>query len=219
MGTALRRVSLREQALDVVRQALVSGEIKPGDIYSAAALAERLGVSNSPVREAMLTLVHEGLLEAVPNRGFRVVPLSDADLDEVYQLRLLLEVPAMVQLAERGIAAERERLTGLAEEIERAAAARDVIRFLETDRAFHLELLALQGNRRLVSIVANLRDQTRLYGLKMLAQQDKLGASAAEHRRLLSAIDAGDTELVSQLTRAHLEHTRHEWAGQDSPAS
>lgn len=219
MGTALRRVSLREQALDVVRQALVSGEIKPGDIYSAAALAERLGVSNSPVREAMLTLVHEGLLEAVPNRGFRVVPLSDTDLDEVYQLRLLLEVPAMVQLAERGIAAERERLTGLAEEIERAAADRDVIRFLETDRAFHLELLALHGNRRLVSIVANLRDQTRLYGLKMLAQQDKLGASAAEHRRLLSAIDAGDAELVSRLTRAHLEHTRHEWAGEDSPAS
>ena len=214
MGTALRRVSLREQALDVVRQALVSGEIKPGDIYSAAALAERLGVSNSPVREAMLTLVHEGLLEAVPNRGFRVVPLSDTDLDEVYQLRLLLEVPAMVQLAERGIAAERERLIGLAEDIERAAAARDVIRFLETDRAFHLELLALQGNRRLVSIVANLRDQTRLYGLKMLAQQDKLGASAAEHRRLLSAIDAGDAELVSQLTRAHLEHTRQEWAGE-----
>ena len=219
MGTGLRRVSLREQALDVVRQALVAGEIKPGDIYSAAALAERLGVSNSPVREAMLTLVHEGLLEAVPNRGFRVVPLSDTDLDEVYQLRLLLEVPAMVQLAERGIAAERERLTGLAEEIERAAADRDVIRFLETDRAFHLELLALQGNRRLVSIVANLRDQTRLYGLKMLAQQDMLGASAAEHRQLLAAIDAGDTERVSQLTRAHLEHTRHEWAGEGSPAS
>ena len=216
MGTALRRVSLREQALDVVRQALVAGEIKPGDIYSAAALAERLGVSNSPVREAMLTLVHEGLLEAVPNRGFRVVPLSDTDLDEVYQLRLLLEVPAMVQLAERGIAAERERLTGLAEEIERAAADRDVIRFLETDRAFHLELLALQGNRRLVSIVANLRDQTRLYGLKMLAQQDMLGASAAEHRQLLAAIDGGDAERVSQLTRAHLEHTRHEWAGEDS---
>ncbi len=216
MGTGLRRVSLREQALDVVRQALVAGEIKPGDIYSAAALAERLGVSNSPVREAMLTLVHEGLLEAVPNRGFRVVPLSDTDLDEVYQLRLLLEVPAMVQLAERGIAAERERLTGLAEEIERAAADRDVIRFLETDRAFHLELLALQGNRRLVSIVANLRDQTRLYGLKMLAQQDMLGASAVEHRQLLAAIDAGDTERVSQLTHAHLEHTRREWAGEDS---
>ena len=214
MSTSLRRVSLREQALDVVRQALVSGEIKPGDIYSAAALAERLGVSNSPVREAMLTLVHEGLMEAVPNRGFRVVPLSNVDLDEVYQLRLLLEVPAMVQLTERGIAAERGRLTALAEDIERAAADRDVIRFLETDRAFHLELLGLLGNRRLVSIVANLRDQTRLYGLKALAQQDKLGASAAEHRRLLAAIAAGHTEAVDRLTRAHLEHTRREWAGE-----
>jgi DNA-binding GntR family transcriptional regulator len=214
MSASLRRVSLREQALDVVRQALVSGEIKPGDIYSAAALAERLGVSNSPVREAMLTLVHEGLMEAVPNRGFRVVPLSNVDLDEVYQLRLLLEVPAMVQLTERGIAAERDRLTALAQDIERAAADRDVIRFLETDRAFHLELLGLLGNRRLVSIVANLRDQTRLYGLKALAQQDKLGASAAEHRRLLAAIAAGHTEAVDRLTRAHLEHTRREWAGE-----
>ena len=131
MSTALRRISLREQALDVMRQALVAGEIKPGDIYSAAALAERLGVSNSPVREAMLTLVHEGLMEAVPNRGFRVVPMSHADLDEVYQLRLMVEVPAMIQLAERGIRAERKRSTELAAEIERAAADRDVIRFLE----------------------------------------------------------------------------------------
>ncbi|MCV7288207.1 GntR family transcriptional regulator [Mycolicibacterium wolinskyi] len=215
MSTALRRVSLREQALDVLRQALVSGEIKPGDIYSAAALAERLGVSNSPVREAMLTLVHEGLMEAVPNRGFRVVPLSDADLDEIYQLRLLLEVPAMVQLAERGIAGERERFELLAQDIEQAAADRDVIRFLEADRAFHLELLGLLGNARLVSIVANLRDQTRLYGLKALARQDKLGASAAEHRQLLAAIDAGDASAVDRLARAHLEHTRGEWAGTD----
>lgn len=213
MSTALRRVSLREQALDVVRQALVSGEIKPGDIYSAAALAERLGVSNSPVREAMLTLVHEGLMEAVPNRGFRAVPMSDADLDEVYRLRLMLEVPAMIQLAERGIAAERKRLTGLAAEIERAAADRDVIKFLEADRAFHLELLGLLDNRRLMFIVANLRDQTRLYGLQALAQQDKLRASAAEHRKLLAAIASRDTQRVDRLTRAHLEHTRRDWAG------
>ena len=213
MSTALRRISLREQALDVMRQALVAGEIKPGDIYSAAALAERLGVSNSPVREAMLTLVHEGLMEAVPNRGFRVVPMSDADLDEVYQLRLMVEVPAMIQLAERGIRAERKRLTELAAEIERAAADRDVIRFLEADRAFHLELLGLLDNRRLMLIVANLRDQTRLYGLQALAQQDKLRGSAAEHRKLLAAIASGDTQRVDLLTRAHLEHTRRDWAG------
>jgi DNA-binding GntR family transcriptional regulator len=213
MSTELRRISLREQALQIVRHALVSGEIKPGDIYSAAALADRLGVSNSPVREAMLTLVHEGLMEAVPNRGFRVVPLSDADLEEVYQLRLLLEVPAMVQLAERGIAAEQERLTALAEDIERAAADLDVMRFLEADRTFHLELLGLLGNRRLVTVVANLRDQTRLYGLKALARQDKLSASAAEHRGLVTAIASGDTKRVEQVCRAHLEHTRREWAG------
>ncbi|MER6873164.1 GntR family transcriptional regulator, partial [Amycolatopsis sp. NPDC000673] len=97
--TQLQRTNLREQVLEVVRQAMVSGDLRPGDIYSAAALATRLGVSSSPVREALLTLVNQGLLEPVRNRGYRVVAMTERDLDEIYEMRLLLEVPATLSAA------------------------------------------------------------------------------------------------------------------------
>ena len=86
----LKQPSLRDQALRVIREGMVSGELEPGGIYSATALATQLGVSASPVREAMLTLVNQGLMEAVRNRGFRVLPLDDEDRREIYEMRCLL---------------------------------------------------------------------------------------------------------------------------------
>ncbi|GAB3568780.1 GntR family transcriptional regulator [Amycolatopsis endophytica] len=208
----VRVTNLRDQVLEVVRQAMVSGEIRPGDIYSAAALAARLGVSTSPVREAMLTLVNQGLMEPVRNRGFRVVAMSEQDLDEIYELRQLLEVPATLSAAAKASPADLERLSGLAREIEAAAAAGDVPRFLDADRRFHLDLLSLGGNRRLVANIATLRDQTRLYGLEKLAEAGRLTGAADEHRVLLEAIAARDPSRVEDLMRAHLEHTRADWA-------
>lgn len=208
----LRAVSLRDQALEVVRLALVSGEIRPGGIYSAAALATKLGVSNSPVREAMLTLVNEGLMEPVRNRGFRVVPMSDHDLDEVYDLRMMLEVPAMTRLAEM---ADRLDVPAAAKAVrlnEQAAREGDVARFLESDRMFHLSLLEPLGNRRLSATVANLRDQTRLYGLEVLAERGQLMVSVAEHRQLLDAVLANDADRAKQIMSRHLGHVRAEWA-------
>ncbi len=206
----LRHVSLREQCLAVIRQALVSGEIRSGDIYSAAALAAKLGVSSSPVREAMLTLVNQGLLEPVRNRGFRVVAMSDDDLDEIYDMRLLLEVPATVQAARRARPADLAELSALAAEIEAAAHDGDVPAFLDADRRFHLTLITLCGNRRLTDTIANLRDQTRLYGLENLAERGLLPAWADEHRTLLTAISAGDEPRVDSLIRHHLRHVRGE---------
>lgn len=118
----LRHTNLRDQALEVIRQALVSGEIKPGEIYSAAALATRLGVSGSPVREAMLTLVNQGLMEPVRNRGYRVVPMSEHDLDEVYEMRLLLEVHGTLQAAGNMSKGDLARLESTVADMEAAAA-------------------------------------------------------------------------------------------------
>ncbi|MFE7114030.1 GntR family transcriptional regulator [Streptomyces sp. NPDC057654] len=216
----LRHVSLREQCLAVIRQAMVSGEIRSGDIYSAAALAAKLGVSSSPVREAMLTLVNQGLLEPVRNRGFRVVAMSEADLDEIYDMRLLLEVPATLRAARHARPADLAELSSLAAEIESAAHDGDVPAFLDADRRFHLTLLALSGNHRLTATIANLRDQTRLYGLENLAERGLLPAWAAEHRDLLAAITTGDEPRLETLIRHHLRHVRGEWetaGGQAEP--
>ncbi len=209
----LAHVSLREQALVIVRQAIVSGEIGPDEIYSASALASRLGVSNSPVREAMLTLVNQGILEPVRNRGFRIVPISEHDLDEIGEMRRMLEVPAVVALIDRARDEDIEALRPVAAEIEAAARTGDVALFLETDRRFHLSLLELGSNTRLVETVAQLRDQTRLYGVSTLAEQGILQQTAPEHFQLLDAVLARDPARAEAVMTRHLDHIRGEWAG------
>ncbi|MEJ3657264.1 GntR family transcriptional regulator [Actinomycetes bacterium KLBMP 9759] len=210
---SLRRPSLRDQALAVIRQQLVAGEIRPGEIYSASAMATRLGTSNAPVREAMLTLVNQGVMEVVPNRGYRVTPVTEKDLDEVYQLRLLLEVPAVERLARRDNTAEAEMLREHARTCTKAAQDGDMTVFLEADRDFHLSMLGLLGNGRLVQMVEMLRDQTRLYGLRSLAEQGLLVSTAQEHFPLLEAVLAGDVEEAARMMTLHLSHVRGDWAG------
>lgn len=209
---SLQRTSLRDQALTALRQALVTGRIEPGVVYSVGSLAAELGVSNSPVREAMLALVDDGLMEVVPNRGYRAAVLTDGDLAEITQLRYLLEVPAAGQAAETDLGDRLQALYELVDRIERTAANGDLAGNLDADRRFHLLVVDACGNRRLTELVARLRDQTRLYNLPALAESRALVASAAEHRPLLDAIAAHDRATAETLMRAHLAHIGSDWS-------
>ena len=192
LPTIGERTSLRERVAESLRAALVSGRMVPGTTYSIPALAEQFGVSATPVREAMLDLVNEGIMTAVPNKGFRVVELSDAELDQITELRRLLEVPTVGGLAGAIDRAAARRLRGLADAVSDAARRGDVVAYVEADRELHLALLAEAGNPRLVEMVGRLRDQSRLYGLEQLAADGVLVDSAAEHMRLIDALESGD---------------------------
>jgi DNA-binding GntR family transcriptional regulator len=210
---ALTQTSLREQAGQVIRASILAGELAAGEIYSASYLADRLGVSPTPVREAMLDLASGGLVEPVRNRGFRVLTPDDADLDEISELRLMLEVPALRTVVERASDTQLEALEEVVAAIEASAEAADVAGFLLADREFHLGLLKLHGNGRLLRLVAQLRDQTRLAGITELAREGNLAASAREHRDILESLRARDADLAESLMRRHLIHTRGIWAG------
>lgn len=210
---SLKQPSLRDQALRVIREGMVSGELAPGEIYSATALANQLGVSASPVREAMLTLVNQGLMEAVRNRGFRVLPLDDNDRREIYEMRTLLEIPATAGLAGRQeIIDDFEKFRVIVEEIVTSARSGDLINYLDADRRFHLGLLEFSNNERLVTAIEGLRDQTRQYGLREMTVKGTLVASAEEHLAILDALVAGDAEKVRELMQRHLRHIMGDWA-------
>jgi DNA-binding GntR family transcriptional regulator len=215
----LERTSLRDQALAVIRQRMVTGEIAPGEIYSASAIAATLGVSNSPVREAMLSLVEQGLMEPVRNRGFRVIPLSDTDREHIHQLRLMLEVPAMGQVAAAKLVKPRKaEFQTLVDSIISLEAEGDYVGFFESDREFHLGLLALLGNPYLNTIVGNLRDQARLFDRIESAELGLLAESANEHRGILNAMVKGNAPLTEKLMTEHLEHVRqHQFGNTPSP--
>jgi DNA-binding GntR family transcriptional regulator len=209
------RSSLRESVADLVRAALVAGDMRPGEVYSVPALAAELGVSGTPVREALLDLAKDGLLEPVRNKGFRVTTLSDEDLDAIYRVRELLEVPSLVDVHATATPADLTRLRAVCRRIEQAAAAGDLSGYLAADRDFHLGMLGLTGNSRLVEIVSSLRSQTRLFGLPPLVAKKALGASAREHRTLLSLLAQDDLPAAQELMSRHLRHTRGSWAGRE----
>lgn len=216
MHPALKQSNLRDQALEILKLRLISGDLKPGEVYSAASLASELGVSNSPVREAMLTLVNQGLMETVRNRGFRVIPLTDSELNNLYELRLLLEVPSMERLARdhaEAIRARNDEFAGIANRMIDCARSADIAGYLTADRDFHITLLQILGNDQLTGIVENLRDQSRQYGLKALSREGRLVASAEEHLPILKALASGDVGQTETLMKKHLSHMVGQWAG------
>jgi DNA-binding GntR family transcriptional regulator len=207
--------SLREQVADAVRAALVAGSMTSGEVYSAPQLAERFGVSVTPVREALLELVRDGLLIAVRNRGFRVADPTDVELDATSEVRLLLEPAAAAraarQPADRRAEAE-ERLRRAADAVADAAEASDVVAHVRADRDFHAALLELAGNAVLAETVLRLRDRSRLYGRDGGVDPDTLRQAAAEHVQLVDLVLAGNAEGARDLMAGHVAHVRAEWS-------
>lgn len=208
-----KRESLRDSVSNALRAAIVSGSMEPGVVYSAPTLAGMLGVSPTPVREAMLDLVREGMVEPLPNKGYRVTEVSDADLDEIADVRLLLEPPVVRALTPELDAEQLPRLRELAQAIVDAVDDADLVAYIEADRIFHLTLLEHAGNQVLNSIVSDLRSRTRLLGLTPLLESGKLQTSAAEHLELLDLIEARDADGAYELMCRHIGHVRSDWAG------
>ncbi|MBC3841863.1 GntR family transcriptional regulator [Streptacidiphilus sp. 4-A2] len=203
--------SLRAQVTHALRVALFVGELVPGAVYSAPVLAAQFGVSATPVREAMLDLAKEGLVETVRNKGFRIVGITERDLDDVTEVRALIEIPATVEVARSASVEQLEQLRELARAVVAAARGGDLSEFADADSRFHMALLALTGNPQLVSTVGELRKRSRLFGLAALAERGLLLSSAEEHEQLLELMLARDLEGTAGL-RSHLGHIRSVWA-------
>jgi DNA-binding GntR family transcriptional regulator len=198
-----RRHSVRAQVLAELRGVLASGELPPGRVCSAPALAERFGVSPTPVREAMQQLAAEGVVETVPNRGFLVIAQSPREAAELAEVRALLEIPLVLRAARTVPAARWEELRPLAEDCVEAASLGDRAEWAETDGAFHRGLLEVTGNRQLVLTADDVRRRAQR-PTALPVPLHALAAAAGEHLRLLDALGAGDLVAAENTLRSHL---------------
>jgi DNA-binding GntR family transcriptional regulator len=196
-------MSLRDKVVRRVRSDIVSGRSAPGTMYSVPSLAEQLGVSTTPVREALLELSRGGLITPLRNRGFRVETTSLEELNNLFALRELLERYGMVTLAERRITDDGE-LKALADDIAAAVKNKDVLGYLEADRAFHQTLIAKANNPLLARMIMDLRDGMRLYGIDSAAGRQRQLASVAEHYQLINLAAAGNVEAIAPLISRHV---------------
>jgi DNA-binding GntR family transcriptional regulator len=195
--------NLREQVMQQVRAEIISGQSMPGTMYSVPALAASLGVSTTPVREALLELTRAGLIEPIRNRGFKVVEPTLSELRNLFDLREVLELHAASVVARK----VKKDLTGLyrwAEDIARAVRTEDMRLYIEADRTFHQLLVAAADNPRLTDTVMGLRDQMRLYGINSRAGLARQNESAIEHFRIIELASAGKEDALTNLLRHHI---------------
>jgi DNA-binding GntR family transcriptional regulator len=199
--------SLTDQAVAAIRQAVRDGTLAPGQLYSAYQIADYLGVSRSPVREALMRLAEAGMVSFERNRGFRIVLPGPRDIAEVFQLRLLLEVPAARQAAASATTGLVDGLRAEFETMRSAAADHDEPVFMRHDQRLHALIVAATGNSRVVKVVDGLRDLTRLLGASTVDRSRDLDGILAEHLPILDAIAAGDAQAAGRAMAGHITHT------------
>ncbi|UFJ40893.1 GntR family transcriptional regulator [Brevibacillus humidisoli] len=199
--------SIHTQVTNVLRNAIVSGEFALGEKLSETALAQRLGVSRTPVREALKQLQQEGLVEIIPRVGTCVRKPTEKEIFELFKIKESLEGLAAGLMAERGEIPESNQLVQAMESMEEAVEKRDIDRYVESNGRFHDAILRGSGNSKLLyhfNLLINQLPYKRFVYIT-LDQPDRLEKSINEHRRIVEAIQARDTELAEKLMREHVK--------------
>ena len=197
-------MSLREEALEEIRTAISVGDLGEDRIFSAAGLAKTLGMSLSPVREAMMSLVADGTVEAVPNRGYRLTPVTPEDLEEILTLRRLLAGPAVVALCEARDLQVVRVLRDAAAAAVTAAEAGDRKSFFAADRTFHALVLEHGLGPRAAAIGLHLRDQSRTVDAAEAPGSPADAESAAQLVELVELVGEGRSAEARALVEENL---------------
>ncbi len=205
------RGSRVEEAYVAVRQRILDNVYAPGHQALEGDLAAELGISRTPVREALIRLANEGLVEVVPRHGMRVLPVSPTDMREIYVVLTALESCAAETLALRRPAdAELQPLVEATRLMTRALKADDLDAWAAADERFHQGLVELTGNRTLIDAVARLGDRVHRARMFTLRLRPKPVTSTQEHLALLERIRAGDARGTVEVNRAHRERASRE---------
>jgi DNA-binding GntR family transcriptional regulator len=202
------QASLTDRVFEQIRAGIISRELEPGSLYSVVDIAEQLGVSRTPVREALLQFAANGMVAFERSRGVRILKLSSTDIEEIYELRLLLEAPSARRAASNLTSAHRTALTKTFNAMRAATEAGDEPRFQRHDVRFHETILIAAGNQRVVQAVANTRSQMHALGLSTTPTRT-LADILAVHQGIYEAVLSGDGDRAEQAVRAHLQDTRH----------
>jgi DNA-binding GntR family transcriptional regulator len=202
-ATANRR-SQTARAYDELRRRILENEMPAGAQYLEQTLADELGMSRTPVREALIRLSDERLVEVKPRHGARVLPVSASDMGEIYELLTSLEALAARRVAERGLnAAQLKRLDDALTGMDQSLDRNDLTAWSAHDREFHNAIVELSGNKRLAQVVAMFRDQAHRARMQTLTLRPKPSQSNRDHAALVTAIRNRDGAGAFEIHRRH----------------
>lgn len=200
--------TIRGQVYQILRDDICSGKYAPGFWLQEKELAEKLGVSRSPVREAMRLLVADGLVIEVPNKGVFVKEFTLRDIDEIFDMRVLLETYSIRKSRKNLTSVRRQKLFELLDLLERSCAAGDMDQYVQADEELHIRIVELGGNSLVESTYDRVRSMNQQYRVLSLTSHQRFSDSMEEHRKLIHTLAVGDITVAEETARIHLELAR-----------
>ena len=197
---------LRDVVFNTLRRAIITGEFAPGERLMEISIANRLGVSRTPVREAIRKLELEGLVIMIPRKGAQVAKITEKSLRDVIEIRCVLEEFAASLACERITEEGKEKLKEAHRQFVEAAQTNDIIDIVEKDEQFHDAIFQATCNDRLITIINNLREQFYRYRMEYVKDIEQHSVLVTEHEQLLHAIFNQDSETAKQIMRTHLKN-------------
>lgn len=197
---------LRDVVFNTLRQAILKGELEPGERLMEIQLAERLGVSRTPIREAIRKLELEGLVLMIPRKGAEVAKISEKSLRDVLELRRSLEELAIELACQRMTEEEIDELEDAQRAFRKAVDSKDVMLMAETDEKYHEIIYQGTKNSRLVQILNNLREQMYRYRLEYIKDADKRQILLIEHDNIVKAVRNRKVAEAKAAMREHIDN-------------
>ncbi len=196
-----RHQTLREKILETIREAILKGTLGPGEKVAEPELAERFGISRTPIREAFRQLESEGYLTVIPRKGAVVTALSERDVQEFYAIKSILEGYAARMAAERLGEKEIERLEGINDRLEQLAREGDIKTFFKVHNEFHDLFIKAAGNEKLHELISQLVMKFNRLRMASLSLPGRMEISVQEHRKIIEAFRKKDGERADNLVR------------------
>jgi len=202
-----RAKSLKERAYDKLKELIITGGLEPGGLQNEKRLAEALGVSRTPVREALLELSREGMVAFVPGKGVEVCKLTTQQVREVFEIRRIIEGYVIKKIATRLTEADIKEIHKNISNQEKMLNRTERLGFIEYDKQFHLYLASKIGNQQIESILDNLRDQMHLMGVRAIEDYSRMKQVIEEHRAIFAGLKEENPIKAFHALISHLENT------------
>lgn len=203
--TIEKHLTLRERILETIRDAILSGALKPGEKVAEPELAERFGISRTPIREAFRQLESEGYLTVIPRKGAVVVSFSEEDIEEFYAIKSILEGYAAHRACEKMTDKEIDRLSAINEKLRALAESEDIRHFFKVHNDFHELFVKAAGNETLFELITNLVKKFQRLRIASLSLPGRMHLSVKEHEKIIEAFRKRNADLAERLVRKNAE--------------
>jgi DNA-binding GntR family transcriptional regulator len=197
---------LRDVVFNTLRQAILTGELKPGERLMEIHLANRLGVSRTPIREAIRKLELEGLVTMIPRRGAEVAQITEKSMNDVLEVRRAVDALCVELACDRITKEELDSLKEACDAFEQAIKTKDVKRIAEADVELHDIIVQATGNRRLIQLVNNLSEQMYRYRFEYIKDYSQHEKLVEEHRIIYESIVKKDKKTASEAAKMHIDN-------------